>query len=178
MERPEYQTPIYKKAKEIQTLVTSLIELVRHSDLPNADDLDMELISDKLSEMDENAFEIPTLISEASVSTMPYDFRMENAVFVKSAALELLEDAMYIEEMGLKDIDYLDLLYDEIEALRLLFIDWIKTFDLWKYEGEDWGLFAPEGIKLIESMDDDDDDFGAFEADDSDDSDDDDSDDL
>lgn len=172
MERPELQIPIYKKAKEIQTLVKSLIELVRDSELPNADDLDLELIKDKLSEMEENAFEIPTLISEAAVSTMPYDFRMENAVFIKSSALELLEDALYIEEMGLKDIDYLDLLYDEVEALRLLFIEWIKTFELWKYEGEDWGLFSPEGIELIQVVEEDDDDFDEdddFDDDDSDD---------
>lgn len=163
MERPEHQTPIYKKAKDIQRLVESLIELVKESELPNADDFDFELVKDKLSEMKENAFEIPLLISEASLSTMPFDFRMENAVFVKSAALELIGDAMYIEDMGLKDIDYLDLLYDEVEALRLLFVEWIKTFDLWKYDDEDWGLFAPDGIKLIESTEDEDEGFGTFE---------------
>jgi hypothetical protein len=163
MERPEHQTAIYKKAKDIQTLVESLIELVRESDFPKADDFDLDLIREKLTEMEENAQEIPILISEASLSTMPYDFRMENAVFVKSAALELIEDVLYIEEMGLKDIDYLDLLYDEVEALRVLFIEWIKTFDLWKYEGEDWGLFAPEGIKLIELIEEDEDDFGMFD---------------
>ena len=171
MERPEEQTPIYLKAKEIETIVKSLIELVRESDLPYADDLDNEIIKDKLLEMEENAFEIPVLIAEASLSTMPYDFRMENAVFVKSAALELLSDVLYFEELGLKDIDYLDLLHEAVEALRKLFMDWIKTFDLWKYESEDWGLFSPEGIKLIPMVDEDEDDFGIFEDDDDDDDD-------
>jgi hypothetical protein len=166
MEQPEHQTPIYKKALDIQKLVESLIELVRASDLPNADDLDIELINDKLSEMEENAFELPTLISEASLSTMPYDFRMENAVYIKNAASELLEDALYIEEMGLKDIDYLDLLYDEIEALRLLFIEWIETFELWKYDCEDWGLFTPDGIKLVLLKEENEEDFDPFEDDD------------
>ncbi|MEZ4802326.1 MAG: hypothetical protein R2797_06100 [Gelidibacter sp.] len=154
MERPEYRTPIYKKAKEILKLVQSIIAFVKDSDLPLADDFDLELMNEKLSEMEENAQEIPMLITEASLPNMPYDFRMENAVFIKSAAHELIETAFYIEEKGFKDIDYLDLLYDEIEALRLIFIQWIKTFELWKYDSEDWGLFEPEGIRRIpESMD-------------------------
>ncbi len=174
MDRPEEQTPIYKKAKEIETIAKSLIELVRESELPYADDLDHEIIKDKLLEMEENALEIPALIAEASVSTMPYDFRMENAVFVKSAALELLSDVLYFEEMGLKDIDYLDLLHEEVEALRVLFIEWIKTFDLWKYEGEDWGLFSPEGIKFVPMIDEDDDDDSFMDFDDDEDDDEDD----
>lgn len=158
--RPEHQTAIYKKAKEIEKLVEMIIELIEDSELPLAEDFDKELIRDKLLEMEENAFEIPILISEASVPNLPYDFKMENAVFVKSAALDLMGDVLYIEEMGLKDIDYLDLLHDEIEALRLLFIEWIKTFDLWKYDSDDWGLFSPEGIKIIEfEVDDSDDDY-------------------
>ena len=147
--RPEEQTPIYKKAKEIQQLVESLITLIKESELPYADELDLELIHDKLKEMEINAAEIPLLIASASQAHSPYDYNMENAVFIKKAAYDLLGDAVYIEDLGLKDIDYLELLHDEIEAFRLLFIEWLKTFELWKYAGDDWGLFNPEGIKLV-----------------------------
>jgi hypothetical protein len=147
--RPEEETPIYLKAKEIQQLVESLVTLVKESDLPYADEVDLELINDKLSEMQLNAVEIPSLISSASHPNSPYDYNMENAVFIKKACHDLLGGAVYIEDMGLKDIDYLDLLYDAIDAFRLLFIEWIKTFELWKYDGEDWGIFNPEGIKIV-----------------------------
>lgn len=171
MERPEHQTEIYKKAIDIQNLVKLLTDFIRESDFPKADDFNLELITEKLSEMEENAQEIPILISDASMPDRPYDFRMENAVFVKSAALELIEYLLCIEELGLKDIDYFEILYDEIEALRVLFIDWIKSFELWKYGGEDWGLFSPEGIELVDFLEDGDDDFD--DEDDEDDEDDD-----
>ncbi|MGJ8592822.1 MAG: hypothetical protein ACSHXF_09755 [Aquaticitalea sp.] len=174
MERPEHQTPIYKKVKEIELLVDSIIEFVRDSDLPLADDFDRESLKSVLIDMEENAHEIPMLVSEASLPEMPYDFRMENAVFVKSAAFELIESALHIENLGFKDIDYLDLLYDEIEVLRLLFIDWIKTFELWKYDCDDWGLFEPDGIELIQEEPLEGRNFGIFDDDDDEDDDDDD----
>ncbi len=168
--RPEEQTPIYLKAKEIQQLVVSLITLIKESELPYADDIDLELIQDKLSEMEINAAEIPSLIASASHPHSPYDYNMENAVYIKKAAFDLLGDAVYVEDLGLKDIDYLDLLHDEIEAFRLLFIQWIKTFELWKYDGDDWGIFNPEGIKLVYLKDeDDDDDFEDLDDDEEDD---------
>lgn len=148
--RPEEHLPIYKKAREIQQLVESLVTLVKESELPYADEVDLELIHDKLTEMQINAAEIPSLISSASLPDSPYDYNMENAVFIKKAAQDLQGDTIYIEDMGLKDIDYLDLLHDEVDAFRLLFIEWIKTFELWKYGSEsDWGLFNPEGIEII-----------------------------
>ncbi len=156
MERPEHQTPIYKKAQDIEKLVLSIIDFVKDSDLPHEDDFDLEIMNGRLSEMKENAYEITVLISEASLPSMPYDFRMENAVFIKSAAHEIIEVALYIEDKGLKEVDYLDLLYDEIEALRILFREWINTFELWKYDCEDWGLFHRDDIKLIKNAEEDD----------------------
>lgn len=165
--RPEEQTPIYKKAKEIQRLVESLITLIKESELPYADEVDLELIREKLTEMELNAGEIPILIASASHPHSPYDYNMENAVYIKKAAYELLGDAVYIEDLGLKDIDYLELLHDEIEAFRLLFIEWVKSFELWKYAGDDWGLFNPEGIKLVYlDEDEDEDEFDDDEEDD------------
>lgn len=164
---PWEDLPIYKKAQEIQQLVDSLVTLVEESELPHADEVDLDLIHDKLVEMQINASEIPSLISSASLPHSPYDYNMESAVFIKKAAQDLQGDAIYIEDMGLKDIDYLDLLHDEIEALRLLFIEWIKTFELWRYDQNDWGIFNPEGIKIVYLKEEEDDDF--FDEDDDDD---------
>lgn len=176
MERPIEQLPIYKKSKEIERLVDNLIEFVKDSELPNADDFDLELLTIKFDEMKSNTSEISDLIVGASEQERPYDYCMENAVFIKKAALELIEAVIYIEDMGLKDIDYLDLLYDEIDAFRLLFKEWIQTFDQWLYGGENWGLFLYPGIQIVEPLLDDDDfddeDDEYYEEDDDDDDDD------
>ncbi len=179
--QPWEDMPIYKKAMEIHKLVESLIALVKESELPHADEVDLDLLNDKFIEMSTNASEIISLISAASQSYTPYDYAMENAVFIKKAAQEIQADAIYIEDMGLNDIDYLDLLHDEIDALRQLFVEWIKTFELWKYGGDDWGLFSPEGIEIInmipeEEEDEDEDDrlFGKEDLEDDDDEEDDD----
>ncbi|MCB0447095.1 MAG: hypothetical protein KDD03_06215, partial [Gelidibacter sp.] len=138
------------KAKEIEKVVASLIEFIRDSELPHADDVDLELMEGKFVEMMTNAKEITSYIVSASRPNTPYDYAMENAVFIKTAAFELLGDSAYIEELGFKDIDYLDLLYDEIEALRVLFVDWIETFPRWRYGSDnEWNLFNPEGIDII-----------------------------
>src|SRR5690606_1663655 len=146
---PEEQTPIYLKAKEIQQLVFGLIALVEQSELPEAREIELDLLEDDLFQMKMLSTNIVSYVGNASASYVPYDLKMENAVLIKKAAHELLTYAYSIEDMGLKDIDYLDLIYEEIEVFRILFIDWINTFELWKYDEDDWGLFNPEGIKIV-----------------------------
>lgn len=170
---PEEQTPIYKKAIEIQQLIFSLISLIKDSHLPEANPLDLESIDDILEEMRSIAVELPIFIATASQDSLPYDYRMEQAIFAKKDALDVLINMNDIEDMGLKDVDYIDLLHDEIEALRLLYPDWIKSFDLWKYsndDNEDWGLFNIEGMRFVEGkMFIDEDDFDEFDEEDDDD---------
>ena len=168
MERPEEQTPIIKKSKEIQQLIMSLVTLIEGSDLPDAREVDLDLLEDDLFNMKALTAEILSNVMIGSSSNYPYDMRMESAVLIKKACLTLLTYAYSIEDMGLKDIDYLDLIYEEIEAFRMLFVEWIKTFELWKYDEDDWGLFHPEGIEIVPSDFDDDDDDDEFDDDDDD----------
>ena len=51
-----------------------------------------------------------------------------------------------ISMCGFKESDYLQLLHNEIEAFRILFAEWVKTFDEWNYVIDRWGLFNPPGI--------------------------------
>jgi hypothetical protein len=39
------------------------------------------------------------------------------------------------------DFDYLDLLRNEIEEFRLIFIDWVQSFDKTNDIPDNWGLF-------------------------------------
>jgi len=176
--RPEEQTPIYHKAQEIQQIVFSLVELIKESDLPQAREIELELLEDDLFNMRTCTATILSGVKNGSTSAFPYDLRMEAAVSVWRAARDLRDYAYNMEDMGLKDIDYLDILHEEIEELRLLFKEWLKTFELWKYKEDDWGLFSPEGIELrgSEFSDDDDDDDDEYYEEDADDDDDDDDD--
>ncbi len=47
---------------------------------------------------------------------------------------------------GFKDTEYLDLLRKEVEEFRILFAEWVKTFDPWDYIIDRWGLFNPPGV--------------------------------
>jgi len=149
--RPEYESPIYLKAKEIQQIVFSLVTLIEESELPEAQEIELDLLEGDLFAMRSFTAEILSGVSNGSSSSFPYDMRMESAVLVRKATKSLLSFAYSMEDMGLKDIDYLDLLYVEIEAFRELFVEWVKTFDLWKYDEDNWGLFNPEGIKIVKT---------------------------
>jgi hypothetical protein len=48
------------------------------------------------------------------------------------------------------------LLRKEIDEFRLLFIDWVASFDVWNYIKDDWGLFNPPVVNTHDKDPDDD----------------------
>jgi hypothetical protein len=70
-----------------------------------------------------------------------YTLRMENAVIIKVAARNLLTQTSGLAMMGLSETRYIQVLRDEIEEFRVLFISWIKTFNPKKDIKDNWGLF-------------------------------------
>lgn len=71
-----------------------------------------------------------------------YSLRMENAVLIKIHAVSLLTATSGLKMMGLSNNKYLQLLRDEIEAFRKLFVEWINSFDKTNDIPDDWGLFS------------------------------------
>jgi hypothetical protein len=68
---------------------------------------------------------------------------MENATLIKIHARSLLTQTASVKYLGLLNEQYVQLLRDEIEAFRLLFKEWVKTFDInTTREGDGWGLFV------------------------------------
>jgi hypothetical protein len=59
-------------------------------------------------------------------------------------------------EDEIQDKDYISLLRNEIDEFRLLFIDWVASFDAWNYIKDDWGLFNPPGVSAHDKDPDDD----------------------
>ncbi len=86
-----------------------------------------------------------------------YSIRMENAVIIKTHAVSLLTATSGLKMMGLSNNKYLQLLRDEIEAFRLLFVDWINSFDKTNDIPDGWGLFFDPNIELKDYDEDDED---------------------
>jgi hypothetical protein len=104
----------------------------------------------------ENAMLIPVKIAGAEGGDL-YDLRMENAAIIRKAARELYVQAGSLRyEEGIKDMDYISLLRSTIEEFRLLFIDWVASFDVWNYIKDSWGLFNPPGVNAHDKDPDDD----------------------
>lgn len=128
-------TPFYQKAMEIVELVNQI-----SATLPDDD----ELYSDYGLFMREDSYLI--LVKFSSAQKAPYDIKMENAAIIRKSAREILTHTAGLKMMGYKDVQYLQLLRNAIEELRLLFIDWIESFDPWDYHIDRWGLFNPPGV--------------------------------
>ncbi|WP_298308590.1 hypothetical protein [Flavobacterium sp.] len=128
--------PIYQKAELLFQLVQSLV-----ASLPEED----EYIQATKHLMMEDAMIIPAKIAGAEGGDM-YSIRMQNAAIIREHAMHL-----YVQVGSLrfhkeyKDLEYVKLIRNEIDAFRLLFIEWVKSFDTTNYYWDEWELFNPEG---------------------------------
>lgn len=145
MEEPKWnKMPVFKKAEEILELVERVSKLIEEIDGNN------EFENDSLRRfseyMRENALIIPAKIAGAHSEETLYDLRMENATIIRKAAREILNQTTGLKMHGFVEVDYLELIRNEIEEFRILFAEWVKTFDQWNYIIDRWGLFNPPGI--------------------------------
>ncbi|MEW4922771.1 hypothetical protein [Algibacter sp. 2305UL17-15] len=148
--------PVFKKALEIQKLVDHIVESVEKTDIDFEHDIEAEMLNSNLNYLRENSLIIPAKIAGAADEDMLYDLKMENAAIIRKSARELITDARGIQMHGFKDTEYLDLLRTEVEAFRILFAEWVKTFDCWNYIIDRWGLFNPPGVNYDDIDPDDD----------------------
>jgi hypothetical protein len=135
-----HKMPIFQKAEQIFKLTEGLVHTIP---------LDNDFLQETIVRfMLENAMIIPAKIAGAEGGDL-YDRRMENAVIIRKAARELYVQAGSLRyEEGITDLDYIDLLRNTIEEFRLLFIDWVASFDNWNYIKDNWGLFNPPGVNV------------------------------
>lgn len=164
--------PLFNKAIEIEEIVTYIVKAVENTDIEFENEIESEMIQSNLDHLIENAMIIPAKIAGVANEDTLYDLRMENAAIIRRAARELITDARGLDIHGYKDEEYLDLLRKAVEEFRILFAEWVKTFDPWNYIIDRWGLFNPPGVNYDDHDPDDDlpfdpDDF--FDGDDDDD---------
>lgn len=149
------QMPVYKKAWEIMELGRKIGSLISREDIEKGEGTEGLMLEECARYIVENALIIPAKISGAEGADL-YDIKMENAAIIRRAARELLTNTGGLEMLGYPNPDYLQLLRDEIEEFRVLFAEWVKTFDQWNYIIDRWGLFNPPGINYDDHDPDDD----------------------
>lgn len=121
--------PIMLKAREILDTVDSLTELMEEDGI-------MAHYRDILFE---DASMICAKIAGAESREL-YSLRMENAVIIKIHARSLLTQVSGLAMMGFKEKHYLEVLREEIEEFRVLFIEWVEGFDKSNDIPDNWGV--------------------------------------
>ncbi len=129
--------PLYQKAMEILKIVERITSLV-----PEEDDSPLSFLA---NDMHGDALQIPAKIAGASGVDL-YDIKMENAAVIRKCARQIYVGCNGFRMWDFKETEYLELLRGQIEEFRVLFAEWVKTFDQWNYVIDRWGLFNPPGV--------------------------------
>lgn len=139
--------PVYRKAMEILKITHQITQLVN--------DQDDKMLQSTAEFMREDALQIPAKIAGAEGGDL-YDLRMENAAIIRKCARNIYVSCNTFLATDFKEVEYLTLLRKEIDEFRLLFAQWVQSFDQWNYVIDRWGLFNPPGVKYDDKDPDDD----------------------
>jgi hypothetical protein len=148
--------PLFKKGWELFELADKITEQVKQDgEYDHLREMEMNLLMHQADQLRGDAMMICPKISGAEGAEL-YDLRMENAAIIRKSARDVLAGCSGLELWGFKHPEYLKLLRDEVEEFRTLFAEWVKTFDVWNYTIDRWGLFNPPGINYDDKDPDDD----------------------
>ena len=125
--------PIYKKSLLIRKLTKYVVATIDEDDEMNLHQL-----------MLEHAYMISSKIAGAEAGEL-YSYRLENALSIKRYANELMTEIMLCESRGFGNQDYIPLLKEQIEELRTMFVNWVKSFDKSKDVEDTWSLWRDYG---------------------------------
>lgn len=150
------QTPIFEKSEEIFETLKTITDLFPKDD-PILLDLKEQLLGD--------AMLIQAKLAGAFAVKL-YDIKMENAALIRKAARDLMVSYHTLKMLGFEDVEYYKIIRKQIEEFRLLFVEWVSSFNQKHFITDSWGLFNPPGIahdykqqdNELDFLDDDDDD--------------------
>lgn len=135
--------PLFLKGEEILEVVRQLIDLIPEED---------ELLNSLKGILLEDAFILTSKILSAEAVEI-YDLKMENATLIRKAARDLMVQNHTLKEFGFEHTEYFQIVRNLLEEYRLLFIDWVATFDINNYIIDRWGLFNPPGVSPFDKED-------------------------
>ena len=149
--------PVYQKANEISKLSHTIADLILQDEIRFDTDDEMEIRLAKVyaDHILENSTIIPAKIAGAEAGDL-YDLRMENAAIIRKCTREIQVNCTGLKQCKFPNTDYLEVLRNEIEEFRVLFAEWVKTFDQGNYIIDRWGLFNPPGVNYDDHDPDDD----------------------
>jgi len=125
-----YSHPLMKKAMEIVSLTHALVG--------SLDEARKELYG---GIMMEDATVMSSKFAGAH-GVDSYIQKMENATIMKVHARHLYSMTYQLAMEETHADEHLELLREAIEEFRLLFLDWIKSFDSAERSDDGWGLFV------------------------------------
>jgi hypothetical protein len=129
-QKQKRELPVYIKAMELVDIIKSIVGLID----PEKDQLHL------VERMMEKAYTIPAKIAGAEGGDL-FSIRFDNATIIKLTARELLYETSLLKASQLCDEQYVELLRNEIDEFRILFLDWVKSFDKTNdIEEDDWDI--------------------------------------
>ncbi|MGK7392388.1 MAG: hypothetical protein ACNS60_18685 [Candidatus Cyclobacteriaceae bacterium M2_1C_046] len=138
--------PIFKKGKEIFDVVSKIADLI-----PEEEDHLQHIKGNMLHD----AALLTVKVAGACGGEL-YDIKMESAAIIRKAARDLMVTNHSLDAFGFKETQYFEIVRDLLEEYRLLFIDWVESFDKTDYIIDRWGLFNPPGVGPFDHDPDDD----------------------
>jgi hypothetical protein len=145
--------PLYLKGKEIMDVVRHIASLIP-DDNKHLQHIKGFMISD--------AAQLTVKVAGAHGAGL-YDLKMEAATIIRKAARDLVVQSHSLKIFGFKEVEYFKIVRELVEEYRLLFIEWVASFDKWDYIIDRWGLFNPPGVGPFDKDPDDDIPFNGFE---------------
>lgn len=136
MDKKVKQTPLYKKAEEIYQALKTITDLFPE---------DNEYLQSQKQFLLEDIMVIQAKIYGA-YSVKLYDIKMENAAIIRKAARDILVGGNNLAHFGFEDAKYYTIVRDLIEEFRVLFAEWVESFNPKHFIVDEWGLFNPPGI--------------------------------
>ncbi|WP_052257240.1 hypothetical protein [Flavobacterium sp. AED] len=131
-----HNLPLFQKAELIYQLVESLV-----ASLPDED----TYIQDTKHLMQEDAMIIPAKIAGAEAGEL-YSIRMQNAAIIRENAMHLYDQVGSLRlYKNYRELEYVEFIRKELNNFRLLFIEWVASFDSNNHIWDEWGLFNPPG---------------------------------
>jgi len=122
---------LYKKAINLLNITQTICDLLPEEEF--------EEVTKGL--MLHNAMIIPAKIRGAMAVDSVYSIVMENAVIIKVNVCELAAQLWACNEIHGIEQQYIDVLKEEIEVFRALFIQWVNAFNKDSDLPDEWHLF-------------------------------------
>jgi hypothetical protein len=137
--------PVFKKAIELFELAEAITEALKED----------EMKADLVREILGNMATVRTKIAGAEGGGL-YSLRMQNAVVIKIAVQDMFNAVSFASMVEINEEDYVQLMREKVEEFRLVFIDWIRSFDKNYDIPDNWAIrydtSTPEQEELEELM--------------------------